>query len=81
MKMAHLCTTEFACACSMLGPTHPALSQEGDPAMTRNAKLTIATIATALVATFGVVGTTASTAAPVNKGGGAVMMKDRSWCC
>ncbi|WP_167305819.1 hypothetical protein [Nocardioides euryhalodurans] len=49
--------------------------------MTRNAKLTIATIATALVATFGVVGTTASTAAPVNKGGGAVMMKDRGWCC
>lgn len=41
--------------------------------MTRHAKLTIAAVATALLATFGMAGTTATNAAP--------MYKDRSWCC
>ncbi|HYH34850.1 MAG TPA: hypothetical protein VD814_06840 [Nocardioides sp.] len=41
--------------------------------MTRHAKLTVAAIATALLATFGVAGASSTSAAP--------MYKDRGWCC
>ena len=43
--------------------------------MTRNVKLTIAAVATALVATFGMAGTSSTVAGPT------LMKKDHSWCC
>ncbi len=46
--------------------------------MTRNAKLKIATLATALVATLGTAGLGAATA---SVDAGKMMKRDHSWCC
>ena len=55
------------------GPTH--FSPLEKKHMNRSVKLTIATIATALVASLGMAGVASSTEA------GKTEYKDRSWCC